>query len=432
MGTRSRDDHGALVQVSDLVYFDHNATTPLDPRVRVAMLPWLEERHGNPSSSHRFGQAAREAVESARDQVAAAIGAHADDVVFTASGSEANNAVVFAAARAAGGRGEIVVASCEHPSVRRAAERAAEQGMSVQVVPPGSDGVVAAAELLAAVGDDTRLVCLMLANNELGTLQPVAEVAAACRERGVHVLCDAVQAVGKVAVDVGALGVDYLTLGGHKLHGPLGAAALWIRPAGAGREAAPFEANLLGGTQERRRRAGTVNVPAVVGLGVACALAARELPARHAHLLALRERLEAALPELGGVVHGAAAPRLPHTTNVAFPGLRGHDLAIRLDLAGYAVSTGAACHSGVVEPSETLLAMGLPEAEALASLRISFGMTNTMAEVEAFLPVLAREVAALRSVSPSSPRLFAAAEAVSHTDPPRQAGGRVAGGAADA
>jgi cysteine desulfurase len=390
--------------MNDLVYFDHNATTPVDPRVRAAMLPWLGERHGNPASAHRAGQAAREAVERARDQVAALLGADADDLTFTASGSEANNAVVFAVARAArlhGQGGDIVVASCDHPSVRRAAERCGEEGMTVRAVPPGRDGVVPAEALLAAVGDRTRLVCLMLANNELGTLQPVGEVAAACRERGVPVLCDAVQAAGKVPVDVGALGVDYLSVGAHKFHGPLGAAALWVRPASAGRPVPPFAASLVGGTQERRRRAGTVNVPAVVGLGVACELAARELPARHAHLLALRQRFEAALPALGGLVHGAGAPRLPHTTNVAFPGLVGVELAIRLDLAGYAVSTGAACHSGVVEPSETLLAMGLSREEALASLRVSFGITNTLDEVEAFLPVLAREVAALRALRPA-------------------------------
>ncbi|HXT50272.1 MAG TPA: cysteine desulfurase family protein, partial [Thermoanaerobaculia bacterium] len=373
--------------MNDLVYFDHNATSPVDPRVRDAMLPWLSELHGNASSAHRAGQVAREAVETARDQVAGLIGAHADDVIFTASGSEANNAVVFEAARAAGWRGDLVVASCEHPSVRRAAERCAELGMTVRVVAPNRDGVVRVEALLAALGPETRLVSLMLANNELGTLQPVAEVAAECRRRGVPVLCDAVQAAGKVEVDVEALGVDYLTLGAHKFHGPLGAAALWVRPASAGRPAPPFESHLVGGSQERRRRASTVNVPAVVGLGLACELAARELPVRRAHLLALRERFEAALPAMDAIVHGAEAPRLPHTTNVAFPGLVGHDLAIRLDLAGYAVSTGAACHSGVVEPSETLLAMGIPREEALASLRISFGMTNTLADVESFLPV---------------------------------------------
>jgi cysteine desulfurase len=378
------------------VYFDHNATTPLDPRAREAMLPWLGERHGNAASAHRAGQAAREAVEEARDRVAALLAVASDDVVFTSSGSEANNAVVFEVARAAGFRGEVVVASCEHPSVGRSADRCAALGMTVRSVPPGRDGVVSPQAVLAALGEQTRLVCLMLANNVVGTLQPVAEVAAACRERGIPVLCDAVQAVGKVAVDARELGIDFLTLGAHKFHGPLGAAALWIRPADAGSPAPPFEAFLLGGAQERRRRGSTVNVPAVVGFGVACELAGRELQARQVHLRALRERLEGALPALDAVVHGANAPRLPHTTNVAFPGLIGHDLAIRLDLAGYAVSTGAACHSGVVEPNETLLAMGMPREEALASVRISFGMTNTLDEVERFLVVLAREVAALR------------------------------------
>jgi cysteine desulfurase len=376
------------------VYFDHNATTPLDPRVREAMLPWLGERHGNPSSAHRFGQAAREAVESAREGVAALLGADPLDVVVTASGTEANNAVVWEVARAAGWRGEVVASSFEHPSVLRAAERCAAMGMTVRQVPPGPDGVVPAAAMRAALGPETRLVCLMLANNELGTLQPVAEVAAACRERGVPLLCDATQAAGKVPVDVGALGADYVVLGGHKMHGPLGAAALWIRPG------AFFEGHQVGGSQERRRRAGTVDVPAAVGLGVACELARRELAIRHAHLLALRERFEdglAGIPQT--TVQGWGAPRLPHTTNVRFAGLVAHDLAIRLDLAGYAVSTGAACHSGVVEPSGTLLAMGLPADEALGALRVSFGMTNTPAEVEGFLPVLAREAAALRAAA---------------------------------
>ena len=380
------------------VYFDHNATTPLDPRVREAMLPWLGERHGNPSSAHRLGQAAREAVETAREGVAALLGADPLDVVLVASGTEANNAVIWEVARAAGYRGEVVASSFEHPSVLRAAERCAELGVTLRLVPPGPDGVVPAAALLGAVGPETRLVCLMLANNELGTLQPVAEVAAGCRERSVPLLCDATQAAGKVAVDVAALGADYVVMGGHKMHGPLGAAALWVRPG------AFFEGHQLGGSQERRRRAGTVDVPAVVGLGVACELARRELPARRAHLLALRERFERGLAEIpGAIVHGQGASRLPHTTHVRFAGLLGHDLAIRLDLAGYAVSTGAACHSGVVEPSGTLLAMGLVQADALGAIRVSFGTSNTLAEVEGFLPVLGREVAALRAAASRAP-----------------------------
>jgi cysteine desulfurase len=380
------------------VYLDHNATTPLHPAAREAMLPWLGERHGNPSSLHRLGQAARNAVEEAREKVAALLGARPPEVVLTASGTEANNAVLFDAARRAPG-GHLVISSFEHPSVREAAARLEKDGVfEVTRVSPGKDGVVPAAAVLAALRSDTRLVCLMLANNELGTLQPVAEVAAACRERGIRVLCDAVQAVGKVPVDVRELGVDFLTLGGHKFHGPLGAAALWVRK---GVEIAGF---LVGGSQERRRRASTENVPALAGLGAAAAAALAELPARRAHLAALRDAFEAELPLRvpGAVLHCTGAPRLPNTAHAAFPGVEGEALLIRLDLAGFAVSTGSACSSGTVEPSKTLLAIGLSPEEALSSLRVSFGMTNRPEEVEAFLAALEREVAALRRLAPAA------------------------------
>jgi cysteine desulfurase len=381
------------------VYLDHNATTPLHPRVREAMLPWLGERHGNPSSIHRFGQAAREAVEAAREQVAALIGARPLEVVFTASGTEANNAVLFHAARSvgpgpreAGRRGHLVISAIEHPSVREAAARLAEEGTEVTRVSPRGDGVVPAEDMIRALRPDTRAVALMLANNELGTLQPVAEVAAACRERGIPMLCDAVQAVGKIPVDAPALGVDYLVLGGHKLNGPLGAAALWVRK-GAG-----LTGYLVGGSQERRRRASTENVPALVGLGEAATVAREEMDRRRALLASLRDRFEAELPGRvpGAIIHCQESPRLPNTSHVAFPGAEGESLLIRLDLAGFAVSTGSACSSGSVEPSKTLLAAGISREEALSSLRVSFGITNRMEEVEAFLDVLAREVAGLR------------------------------------
>jgi cysteine desulfurase len=250
--------------------------------------------------------------------------------------------------------------------------------------------VVPAEEVVRALRPDTRLVALMLANNELGTLQPVAEVAAACHERGIPVLCDAVQAVGKIPVDAPSLGVDYLVLGAHKFHGPLGAAALWTR-----QELSPY---LVGGSQERRRRAGTENVPAIVGLGAAAAAAREEMAHRTAHLAALRDRFEAALPARvpGAVLHCQASPRLPNTSHVAFEGVEGESLLIRLDLAGFAVSTGSACSSGSVEPSKTLLAAGISREEALSSLRVSFGIGNTLEEVDAFLDALAREVAELR------------------------------------
>lgn len=389
------------------IYLDHNATTPLDPRVREAMLPWLGGRHGNPSSAHTFGREAREAVERAREQVAGLLGARPPEVVFAGSGTEANNAVVFGVAARQRNRGRLVISAFEHPSLRAAAARLEAGGMAVTRVAPGPDGIVPAEAMAAALREDTRLVALMLANNELGTLQPVAEVAAACRERGVPVLCDAVQAVGKVPVDAPALGVDYLVLGGHKFHGPLGAAALWVRP-GAG-----FEPYLVGGGQERRRRAGTENVPALAGLGVAAETAAAEIEARRAHLAALRDRFEAALAQAvpGAVVHCQGSPRLPNTSHVALPGADGEALAIRLDLAGFAVSTGAACASGVVEPSETLLAIGLSREEALGSLRVSFGMPNTPEEVDTFVEVLAREAAELRRLA-SPPARAAAGQGV--------------------
>ncbi len=377
------------------VYLDHNATTPLHPRARQAMLAWLGERHGNPSSIHRFGQGAREAVEEAREKVAALIGGRPPEIVFTASGTEANNAVIFHVARQASHRGHLghlVMSALEHPSVREAAVRLAEDGMEVTRVSPRGDGVVPAEDVVAALRPDTRLVALMLANNELGTLQPVQAVAAACRERGVPVLCDAVQAVGKIPVDAPSLGADYLVLGAHKLNGPLGAAAVWVR------KDVGLSGYLVGGSQERRRRAGTENVPAIAGLGEAAAVAREEAETRPAFLAALRDRFEAALPSRvpGAILHCQASPRLPNTSHLAVPGVEGESLLIRLDLAGFAVSTGSACSSGSVEPSKTLLAAGISRDEALSSLRVSFGITNTVEEVDAFLDALAREAAELR------------------------------------
>ncbi|MEM7481593.1 MAG: cysteine desulfurase family protein [Acidobacteriota bacterium] len=380
----------------EFVYFDHNATTSLDPQVLEAMLPWLAGQHGNTLSVHRAGRAAREAVEAARDQVASLLGADSLEVVFTASGTEANNAVMFSVGLEHEHRGRLVIATLEHPSIRAAAERLEAQGMEVVRVPPGRDGVVPAEAVVAALDDSTRLVCMMLAHNELGTLQPVAEVAAVCRDRGIPVLCDAVQAVGKVPVRVKDLGVDFLTLGGHKFHGPLGVAALWIR---SGTELAPL---LVGGGQERRRRASTLNVPAIVGLGVASARAGAGLPERYRHLAALRDQFEAGLGEIGDtVVHGATAARLPNTSLVSFVGAEAQALMIRLDLAGFGVSTGSACSSGAVEPNKTLLAMGASQAEAVSALRVSFGVPNTPEEVAAFLAALESVVPDLRSAVPA-------------------------------
>jgi len=376
-----------------LIYFDHNSTTPIDPRVRDAMLPWLGEVHGNPSSAHRAGRIARQAVERAREQVAALLTARPEEIVFTSSGTEANNAVIYANAEHHGYRGHLLFSALEHISLQQAAARMAGLGMEITELQPDADARIAVDSFERALRPDTRLACLMLANNELGTLQPVAEVAALCRRRRIPILSDAVQMVGKLPVNVQSLGVDYLLLGGHKFHGPPGIAALWIHPE------AVIGPLLVGAPQEHGLRAGTENVPAIVGLGEACAVAAAELAEREQHLRRLRDGFEQGLKEIpDSVIHCANVPRLPHTTHVAFLGLSGYRLMFRLDELGYAVSIGAACQAGRPEPSRVLFAMGLDEAEASASLRVSFGITNTEEEVKGFLGVLAEAVAELRGV----------------------------------
>jgi cysteine desulfurase len=374
------------------VYFDHNATTPLHPRVREAMLPWLGERHGNPSSLHGYGKTAREAVEEARAKVAELVGGAAQQVIFTGSGTEANNAVVFHHARRTARRGRLVISAIEHPSVRQAANRLAEEEMEITWIPATDGGAVEADAFADALRSDTCLVALMLANNELGTLQPVATVAAACRRLRIPMLCDAVQAAGKIPVNAPALGVDYLVLGAHKINGPVGAAAVWVS------KGAELSGHLVGGSQERNRRAGTENVAAIVGFGEAAMVAREELESRRTFLAALRDRFEAKLPAHvpGAVIHFQGSPRLPNTSNVAFSGVKAGALLARLDDAGFAVSTASACSAGSVEPSGTLLGAGISREEALSSLRMSFGATNQPEEVDAFLDTLAREVEALR------------------------------------
>jgi len=370
-------------------YFDNNATTPLDPRVRQAMLPWLGELYGNPSSVHRFGRQAREAVEAARDRVAALLGARSLEVVFTASGTEANNAVIESCCQGDGRH--LVISTLEHPSVEAAAARVEGNGGTVERVAPGKNGVIEVGAFVEALDEQTTLACLMLAHNELGTVQPVAEVAVACHDRSVPLLCDAVQAAGKIPVDAGELDADFLVIGAHKFHGPLGAAALVVR---RNRELRPL---LVGGGQERQRRAGTPNVAAIVGLGEACRLAGEELAERQELLAGLRDRFERGLTAIpGAVVHCAGAPRLPNTSHVALPGVSAEVLLIRLDLEGFAVSTGSACASGAVEASGALAALGLSDEEVRGSLRVSFGMTNSADEVDELLAALDRSVAALR------------------------------------
>ncbi len=359
-------------------------------------MPWLGSWHANPSSIHRHGQRARGAVDAARAQVADLLGALPEEIVFLSSGSEANN-MVLRAIVAEPPESRLVVSAFEHPSVLQMASRLEDEGADVVRIAPRADGVIAVADVETALTPQTRLVALMRANNEVGTLQPVSEVADLCRPRGVLVLCDAVQAVGKVPVTAAGLGADFITLAGHKFNGPAGVAALWVR---SGVEVEPL---LLGGGQERGRRASTENVASIVGLGKAAEIAREEVAQRARMLSGLRDHFERGIGAIEGtVVHCRESPRLPNTSNIRCDGVVGQTLLMRLDLAGFSVSTGSACASGVVEPSSTIRALGVSDRDALGALRISFGVSNTLEEVDAFLTVLAREVASLRATAPAS------------------------------
>ena len=358
------------------VYLDHNASTPLDPRVLEAMLPMLGEAFGNPSSLHWFGQRARAAVEEARVQAASLIGATPPEVVFTASGTEADNlALRGVAARAHEPRRKLVVTAVEHHAVLNTARALAEEGFRVETARVDAQGRVDLDDLRARVDDRTALLSIMLANNETGVVQPVAEAARYARERGALVHCDAVQAAGKLPVDVRALDVDLLTLSAHKIYGPKGVGLLYVR------RGTPMQALVRGGAQERNRRAGTENVAGIVGFGAAALLAREQLEADGARLRGLRDRFETELLAIPGANLNGAEPRVPNTTNVSFAGTDAEGLLMALDLMGVAVSTGAACAAGGIEPSHVLRAMGLPPERVQASLRFSLGRATTEAQL---------------------------------------------------
>ena len=368
----------------DRIYLDHNATTPLDPRVLDAMVAVLRDGFGNPSSLHWFGQRARSAVEEARGPVAALIGASAAEIVFTASGTEADNmALRGVASRAREPRRKIVVTAIEHHAILNTARALREEDIPVETVRVDEAGRVDMADLRAKVDDQTALVSVMLANNETGAVQPVADAARIAHERGALVHCDAVQAAGKVEFDVRSLDVDLLTLSAHKIYGPKGVGVLYVRRGTA------LAAFVRGGAQERNRRAGTENVAGIVGLGVAAALA-REDHERDrldpgggpsVRLRTLRDGFETRLLAIPGAEANGVEPRVPNTTNVSFGGTEAEGLVMALDLMGVAVSTGAACAAGAIEPSHVLRAMGLPPERVQASLRFSLGRATTEAEL---------------------------------------------------
>jgi cysteine desulfurase len=374
------------------VYFDHNATTPLDERVLEAMLPFLREQCGNASSRHEFGTVARKAVDDAREQVAALVGVQPVQVIFTSGGTEANNLFIKGAAGYLK-PAQIAVSAIEHPCVAKPAQELARQGWSLRRLAVTRQGTVDLGDVDAALATATGMVSVMLANNETGVIQDVAAVGERARRAKALMHTDAVQALGKMAVDFNALNVHAMTLSAHKIYGPKGAGALVVDKR---LELRPL---LSGGGHERGMRSGTENVAAIVGFGAACELAAGRMADLNRQLSALRERLERGLAGMGAVIFGAAAERVPNTSYFSLPGIDGEALVIELDKAGYAVAAGAACSSASSEPSATLLAMGVAPDVARGAVRFSLGAANTAEQVDGFLKALAAVVQRLRRLT---------------------------------
>ncbi len=384
-----------------MIYLDHNATTPLHPAVWDAMQPFLTDAFGNPSSLHSEGLQARDAVEEARERVARLIDARAEEIVFTSSGTEADNLAILGSVLARQHLGRhIVTSQIEHPAVLGACRALEVQGFRVTRLPVGSGGMIDPDDLGRVLTNDTLLLTLMHANNEVGTMQPVQACAALAHARGALVHTDVVQSVGKVPTLVDDLGIDLLSLSSHKIYGPKGVGALYVRRGTA------LDPIVTGGPQEHGRRGGTEHVAAIVGLGVAAQLASAQMWDTMAQVAALRDRLEqgivATIPDV--LVNGAAAARLPTTTNVSFKGVDGQSLVVALDLKGVAASTGSACSSGSLEPSHVLIAMGLAEAWLQGAVRFSLGSGNTSGEVDAVLHMLPSMVARLRQYTSGSVR----------------------------
>jgi cysteine desulfurase len=379
------------------IYLDHNATTPPAGIVVDRMATALREQFGNPSSVHHFGQQAKAALDEARSAVAALVGGDPSEVIFTSGGTESDNFAIRGVAESLEitGRKHLVASSIEHEAVLNTLKALARRGWKTTLLPVGESGIVTLEALENALTDDTALVSVMHANNEIGTIQPVAALAAAAKARGAIFHTDAVQSAGKIPVDVKALGIDLLSLSAHKFHGPKGVGALWVR------RGVRLQAPITGGKQERSRRAGTENVAGIVGMGVAARLAKAKLDDEAARLGVLRDRLEEGVltAVTGTAVNGVRAPRVPNTTNISFDRVEAESLLIALDLAGIAVSTGSACSSGTLEPSHVLKAMGLPTHRTQNSIRFSLGEANTDADVDRVIAVLPGIVDKLRSLT---------------------------------
>ena len=379
------------------VYADHAATTPVHEAARKAMLHCLEEDYGNPSSLHSVGQRAREILDQARADVAACLNADPSEIYFTGGGSEADNQALLTGALlgAKKGKKHLITTAFEHHAVLHTMKALEKQGFTVTYLDVHSDGVVRLSDVAAAITDDTALVSVMMVNNEIGTIQPIQEIAKLCQEKGVLFHTDAVQAVGHIPVDVKALGVDMLSLAAHKFHGPKGVGALYcrkgIRP----------EILIQGGAQERGRRGGTENMPGIVGMAAALQEAVSNLNADMVYVTALRERLIEGLSQIPhSRLNGSRNLRCPGTVNFCFEGIEGESLLLWLDAKGVAASSGSACTSGSLDPSHVLLALGLPHEIAHGSLRLSLSADNTEEEVAHILKVVPEVVEYLRGMSP--------------------------------
>jgi len=379
------------------IYLDHNATTPVDPAAAEAMMRALKDLFGNASSVHYYGQQAKAAIDGARSAVAALIGAEPSEIVFTSGGTESDNFAIRGAAEAleVAGRKHLITSGIEHEAVINTFKALARRGWKTSLLPLDASGIVSPDRLREAMTDETALVSIMHANNEIGTIQPIAELAQIARARGALFHTDAVQSAGKIPVSVRTLGVDLLSISGHKFYGPKGAGVLWAK---RGVRLSPF---LAGGKQERNRRAGTENVPGVIGMGVAATRALAKMAAEATRLAMLRNRLEdgilSAVPNTE--VNGAREPRVPNTSNISFDRIEAESLLIALDLEGVAVSTGSACSSGTLEPSHVLKAMNLSSHRAQNSIRFSLGAANTEEEVDRVIAMLPKIVTKLRSLS---------------------------------
>lgn len=382
--------------MSDLLYLDHNATTPLDPEVREAMLPWLENGFGNPSSVYGLGRRASEALKEARERVALLVGADSSEIIFNSCGTEATNTAILSALAIDPDRRHIITSAVEHSATIKLCEYLATRGYEITWLPVDKEGLLDPARLEEAITSETAVISLLWGNNETGVLFPIEKIAAIALEKKVPLHLDAVQAAGKVPIDLSNLNVQYVSLSAHKLYAPKGVGALYVNKRAR-------YTPLLRGSQEEGRRGGTQNVASIVAFGKAAELALNHLPSSPDRILALRDRFENTLLSSidGARRNGAASPRLPNTSNLTFPGIEAETALLLFDKEGLCCSAGSACSSGSINPSHVLTAMGVSRDEARASLRFSFGRTTTEADIDRALEIIPRIIAKLRAERPA-------------------------------